>query len=259
MSNTEIGVSFSLEGEDKDLFEISTDGFLSFRDSVPSSSQDGDDVFEVGIKREGSNIDDEIHWLSITVVPGYVVEVMQLFPGKNSLLKRTGETLRAKGVLYSPSRAIARSDISDLSVNSIPVTNIEEINGDIFWSIDLNNSTSSIYLTAEAKCNSVTDSYSFYKNESDVYTYNPIGSRMQFDEENNRILADSREFNGSHFYVYYDLTTSVPSEFMEKSKWEEFVSDHGYETSVFTLNPNSKDLFLEVLCKHQSNGLSNEY
>ena len=243
MSNKESGVSFSLEGEDKDFFEVSSDGFLSFRDSVPSSSQDGDDIFEVGIKRAGSNIDDEIRWLSITVVPGYVVEVMQLFPGKNSLLTRTGNTLIAKGVLYSPSRALTTGDISDFSVNSILVTDTEEINGDIFWSVDLDKSTSSISLTAEAKCNSVADSYTFYKNESDVHTDNPFSNDIWFDEENNRLFGSHKNISRDHYYVSYDLTTSELSYFMEISKYEKFVSNHGYETHFFTLNPNSSDIF----------------
>jgi hypothetical protein len=239
MPNLANGASYSLEGQDKDLFEISSDGFLSFSNPVPSSSQDGDDIFEVGIKQEGSNINDEIRWLSITLVPGYAVEVMQLFPGKNSLLRLAGNKLIAKGVLYSPSRELSKGDINDLSVNSIMVTDIEEINGDILWSVELTSDTSSIDLTASAECGNIADSYLFSQNVSDAY--NPIGN-MVLDEENNRIFAVNQLPSASHYYVSYDLTTSMLSDFTEKSKFEEFVSWHGYSTGSFSFNPSSGDI-----------------
>ena len=238
VTNLANDVSYSLEGEDKGFFEISSDGFLSFKNTVPSSSNDGDDIFAVGIKQEGSSVDDEIRWLSITLVPGYAVEVMQLFPGNNSLLRVTGNKLIAKGILYSPSREITKDDISDLSVNSIMVTDIEEINGEIYWSVELNNNTTSVALNASTKCGNITDSYLFSQDEADAV--NPIGDFI-LDEENNRIFAVNRLIP-DHYYVAYDLTTSALTGFVQRSKIEEFVSRRGYSLSPFTLHPASGDI-----------------
>ena len=238
MASSGNATSYSIEGEDRDFFEISSDGYLSFKGTVPPSSEDGDDIFEVGIIRTGPNINDEILWLSITLVPGYSIGVTQLSPGKGSLLRLSGNNLSVKGILYSPSRELIKADINGLTVNSIVVTDIEEINGDLYWSVELSNKPTSITLEASTECGDITDSYRFYQNESDIE--NPIGA-MMLDEDNNRIVAVNRIADSSHYYVSYDLIDSTLAYFVPKGEGDDSLT--GYTTLNFSFNPSSGDIF----------------
>lgn len=229
-------VSFGLEGEDKDFFEVSIDGYLSFKDTVPSSSADGDQVFEIGVKQEASNISNDIRWLAVTLIEGYAIEVTHLFPGKNALLRPSNNKLVVKGILSSSSKNLLKSDIETLIINSSTIDDLEEINGDIFWSKELDEKSGEIELEVTSTCGNNASNYQ-YSQENETDSINPLRggyyNPFVLDEENDRIIAH-KAYENSSSLISFNLKTSLLTDITAQ--------ENCAYPSLMTFNPTSEEI-----------------